>query len=70
MRGKKLKVCQQVLSPSMQKQNRSFEIVARTKRPRNIQKYKTLMKSEQKFCFLLLNMQILDAYVAVVIAVP
>ena len=63
----KLNICHHMLTLFTQLQNRSFHVMERRERLRNIQKWK--MHSVQNYCFSLSNMQICDVLAVVVFRV-
>ena len=56
-----------LLTSSTQLQNRSFDVVERTRSLRNVYEWKMHVQSVQNSCFSLLNVQICDILVAVVV---
>ena len=65
----KLNICHHMLTSSTQLQNRSFQVVERTRTSSKCQKMKYAKQSVQKYCFPLSNMQIYGVFVAVVVVV-
>ena len=65
----KLNVCHHTLTLSTQLQNRSFHVVERTRTSKKCHKMKSARAKRAKILFLLSNVQICGAFVAVVFVV-